>query len=204
MMVTIEPDEALFKELMERLDGKKEGNSSKASREAMKKAINEFAANTKNRLHSETRERYTIKARAFNKSDIKIENATARHLKAFLRVSGPTVGIYKYATRKNGKRKGASAMVLSSGSMEELKIDKDGKTYKAFLATMKTGHKGFFQRVPGEYARTKTNRPKIKEIMSLSEAKALEMVYRQQDAAEMQEQLYTCLHNHINAMLGGE
>lgn len=209
MMLTIQPDQALYEELQKRLDVLGKDNS---SRKAMKEAINEFAADTKNRLYSETRARYTIKARTLKKSDIKIKNASARHLKAFLKVSGPTLAINKYATRKNGKRKGASAMILSSGTMEELKIVEDGKTYKAFLATMKNGHQGFFQRVPGEYTKPKKirrrvlgkARPKIKELVSLSEAKALEMVYREQSTEEIQEELYYQLHNHIETMIGGE
>lgn len=149
MKIQIAPNQAAINAIQKRLFdlGKEEtfGN-------ALKKAINEVATAGKNLLYNETRSEYTIKPAEFKKGDIVRKGATARRLIATLSVRGETPGIRKaYKTRKNSRRKSAGAMVIKSGAMKELELKANGKSYKAFLAKMKTGHEGIFQRTPGKY-----------------------------------------------------
>ena len=208
MRIQIAPNQAALDAIQKRLSemGKEDtfGN-------VLKKAINEVATAGKNLLYSETRSEYTIKPVEFKKSDIVRKGATARKLIATLSVRGETPGIRKaYKTRKNSKRKSAGAMVIKSGAMKELELKANGKSYKAFVAKMKTGHEGIFQRTPGKYmkgyspsGKTK-GREAIKEIMAMSKAKAAEMVYEKGNLySDLQEEISYRLLKHMNAVIGG-
>lgn len=202
IMISPEPD---FGEIKKRLDDIGKGNSANA---AMKKAINEMAVETKNRLHSETKSMYTIKA--LKKSDIKKESASVSRMQAEIKIRGRTLGLKKgYKTRKNGKRKAASATVRKeNGSMREIKMESNGRTYKAFVAKMSSGHEGIFQRVPGKkMKKVKKGRTAaaeaIKEIISLSKAKAAEKAYDEKLSPVMQGELNLRMQKHIGAVLGG-
>ncbi len=200
MIFTIEPVQATYNAVEKRLEDMEKGNS---MRIVMQRAINETATDTKNRLHSESRRQYTIKASEFKKADIKKTRATERRLEAVVRVSGPTVGIRKYKFRKNSKYKAAKAMVLTSGAMKELELKEKGKSYKAFLATMpQSGHEGIFQRVPKKTMRGNPKRQAIKELMSLSKAKASEMVYEKEVSKDRQGELRYRMLKHMNAVIG--
>lgn len=108
------------------------------------------------------------------------------------------------------ERKSAGAMVIKSGAMKELELKANGKSYKAFVAKMKTGHEGIFQRTPGKYmkgyspsGKTK-GREAIKEIMAMSKAKAAEMVYEKGNLySDLQEEISYRLLKHMNAVIGG-
>ena len=119
-----------------------------------------------------------------------------------------SVGKY-YQRRKNSKRTGAKLKILRAGMMQELELQYGQSAYKAFMATMKSGHEGVFQRVPGKYmkkhmpGRNTKGREAIKEIMSLSKAKAAEMVYEREGMyTELQEELTFRLLKHMNAVIG--
>ncbi|MBD5395603.1 MAG: hypothetical protein HDR71_15385 [Lachnospiraceae bacterium] len=207
MRITVTPTQATFLALQKRLDDFGNGDFMK---DAMRKAINEVADDTKNRLHSETRARYTIKASNFKKSDIKKKSATKNHLEATLKVVGPSLGVDKYKAQKNGKRKGAKSQVLKSNAMKELEIIANGKSYKAFMATMKneskdgeiSEHEGIFQRVPGARMKHNPQKEKIKEIMTLSSAHAAGVTYTQEISTDTEYDLNYNLLKHINAVIG--
>lgn len=207
MMIIVKPTPALYIALQNRLDAMGKGDYAK---EAMRKAIRETAKETKERIYSATKETYTIKTSSFKKSDIKVTSPTKNQLSATLKVeSGPLSLRKSYQNRKNGKRKGASAMIKVGGSMKELSIVSGGHNYKAFVTEMQSGHEGIFQRVPGEYmkkyprTRGRKGREKIQEILSMSRAKAAEIAYKEKVASDMQGELSYRLHKHMNAMMGG-
>ena len=68
---------------------------------------------------------------------------------------------------------------------------------------MKTGHEGIFQRVPGEHMEKRQRREKIREIMSMSRAKAAEIVYRDKIEADVKTELSYRLHKHMNEVIYG-
>lgn len=207
MIIRIEPYQATLDAVQKRLTemGKEEGTYA-----VLKKAINEVAGSGKELIYTETRARYTIKRSAFKKTDVVKKAMTARQ-GASLTVKGVTPGIWEaYKTKKNGKKKAAQGMVLKKSTMKELETSAGGKSYKAFVARMKSGHEGIFQRVPGKImkthpaTRTSKGREAIKEIMSMSKAKAAEVVYEKNNVyAKLQDEISFCLLKHMNAVIGG-
>lgn len=219
MIVKVEPNQAAFIALEKRLT---EAGQGSRLREVMKKSINETASAGRDMLYREIREYYTIKG--MRKSDIAKRSTSARNPGATLTVKGPPLGVRgNYQSRKNSRRQAASAMVIKAGAQKKLTFMSGGHPYKAFVATMKTGtgHEGIFQRVPGEYMEREQEKKwlatssrsgtikrsrhweKIKEKMSLSKAKAAEMVYvREGMYTDLQEELTYQLQKHINAVLG--
>lgn len=177
--------------------------------DVLKKAVNEVAGYAKDRIYEEVHDTYTLKG--FKKADIKKKNGTAKSFGATLTVRGETLGVGKYyQRRKNSKRIGAKVKILRAGMMQELEVQYGQSAYKAFMAEMKSGHEGIFQRVPGKYmkkhmpGRNTKGREAIKEITSLSKAKAAEMVYEREGMyAELQEELTFRLLKHMNAVIGG-
>ena len=150
MIVKAEPFRSAYEAVYNQLD--RYGKGREIDR-VMQKAIEETAQSVKGRLYNETRKMYTIKRNEFKESDIGVSRVSAWNPRAVLRITGATLGLRKaYRTRKNGKRKGASAMVRNDGSMKDLTLDAGGKAYKAFLAVItnksKDGkdsiHKGIF------------------------------------------------------------
>ena len=108
MRITVEPAPALYIALQKELEAMGKGDKTK---EVLRKAIRETAKETKERIHSETKELYTIKTASFKKADIKITNPSKENTGALIEVEGRPLGIRKsYQNRKNGIRKGASAM----------------------------------------------------------------------------------------------
>lgn len=205
MIISIEPYPAAINAIEKRLTelGKKD-----RMRDVLKKAVNEAAGSAKDRIYEEVHDAYTLKG--FKKGDIKKKNSTARNFGATLTVRGETLGAGKYyQRRKNSKRTGAKLKILRAGMMQELELQYGQSAYKAFMATMKSGHEGVFQRVPGKYmkkhmpGRNTKGREAIKEIMSLSKAKAAEMVYEREGMyTELQEELTFRLLKHMNAVTG--
>lgn len=201
MKITVEPTPALYSALQKELDAMGKGDRIK---EVLRKAIRETAKETKERIHSETKASYTIKTASFKKTDIKVTNPSRKNTGALIEVEGGPLGIRKsYKNRRNGIRKGASAKVKTDGSMKELTLKSGNKQYKAFVATMKTGHEGIFQRVPGERMEKRPGREKIREMMSLSRSKAAELVFRDKIEADVKGELSYRLHKHMNAAIYG-
>ncbi len=202
MIMIIEPYPAAINAIERQLT---EMGKESRIKDVLKKAVNETASAGKERIHKETKEMYTIKSGAFKKSDVIKKAPTSSHLVATLTIRGEPIGVRKgYQSRTNGKRKGASAMVLRSGEMKELKINVGNSVYKAFVATMKNGHKEIFQRVPGEKMKSNHKREAIKEIVSLSKSKAAEIVYQRNGLyTEFQAEFIFRLLKHMNAVIGG-
>lgn len=189
--------------------------------EVMQKAINDVGKETKDRLHKETKEEYTIKASAFRKADVKRKAAGKRNMSSTIRVTGKLLGLKAgYKTRTNGKRKAAQAAVLKRNSLKALERQAGGKTYKAFMATVQgvskegvvSNHTGIFRRKPGSRMESiivrgkKRNwkRERIEEIMGISAAQAAGMTFERNDFySEIQDEMSFRLLKHMNAVIGG-
>lgn len=177
--------------------------------DVLKKAINETASKGKRDLWKGVKRTYTLEG--FTAGDVKRKGYSARNHGAVLTVTGPVLGILEnYESVPNINEDAAKARVFRSGMLKALEVHNSTSVYKAFVAKMKSGHVGIFQRIPGEYmkkhrpGRNTKGREAIKEIMSLSKAKAAEMVYEREGMyAELQEQLKFRLHKHMNAVIGG-
>lgn len=209
IVVKVEPYKAMLDAIENRLT---EMGQEKNMHNILKKSINAVAKTGKERLHEETKDYYTIKSRVFKKSDIIMRATSSRHPGATLTVKGLRIGVRSgYASRKNGKRKGAGAQILKTSAMKELKITYGGRAYKAFLATMKSGHTGIFQREPEEYMKKhkpiegkRKGREAIKEITSLANAQAAGMAYiRGGLYGDLQEELVYQMLKHMNIVIGG-
>lgn len=200
MIVKIVPAQVTYNAIQKRLNELGKGDS---MRTVMRKAINELATDTKNTLHREVRARYTIQASEFKKADIRKKSASARRLEAHLRVRGPSVAIYKYKNEGNSEHEAAKAMIIKSGTMKELERNAGGRSYKAFIAKMESGHEGIFQRVPNKKMKSNPQKDAIKELMSLSEAKAAGKVYEQEIDGDMQGELRYRMLKHMNAVIDG-
>ena len=209
MMITVEPSPALYLALKKRLEEMGKGDRAK---EVLQKAIKEMAHSTKLRLHSETKAIYTIKRSAFKQSDIRVKNPTKNRLYAMIAVEGePTPLKGGYSSRKNAKRKAASAKVRADGSMKELTLASGGRKYKAFVETMMNVSKGgeisehsnIFQRVPGEKMKNRPGREKIKQIYAPARSLAAKNAYQEKIAPDMQGELSYRLHKHMNAVIYG-
>lgn len=209
MIIKVEPYKATLDAIEERLTemGKEENMHN-----VMKKAINEVAGVGKDLIYAGTKERYTIRSRAFKKSDIVKKSTSSKHPGATLTVKGEPIGVKEgYQSRKNGKRKGASAQVIKGSGMKELTITSGGRAYKAFLATMKSGHTEIFQRKPNQYmdkykpvTGKSKGREAIKEILSLSKSKAAEVAYKKQGIdTKLHEEITYRMLKHMNAVIGG-
>lgn len=220
-MIKIEPVQATYDAVLGKLE--RMGKVSYA-REIMQKAIRETAAQAAGRLPEETRKKYTIKRKDFNKSDVDTSRVTRKHMESIIKVRGPVMALRAYKSRKNGKRKGASAMVKWGGTLKYLSITSGGKEYKAFFATMvntnkngnKSTHDGIFRRVPGSKMDEK-NRPRptkrihrkkkrkpreaIEELLSMSRSKAAEMAFRENMHTDTSNELIYRLHKHMNALI---
>ncbi|MCM1122547.1 MAG: hypothetical protein NC416_08190 [Eubacterium sp.] len=215
MVWQIEPYQATLDAIEKRL---KEVGEERNMHRILRKAVNEVAGVGKEQLHKETKAYYTIKSKAFKKSDIEKKATSSKHPGATITVKGEPIGVKAgYATRKNGKRKGAKVQVLAKSTMQEIQVEHNGHAYKAFMATMtntdsqgnETTHTGIFQRVPGKYMKKyqpikdKTKgREKIKEIYSLSKAKAGEIAYVEEgNYYELSGELVYRLLKNMNAII---
>lgn len=209
MIVKVEPYKAMLDAIESRLA---EMGQEKNMQSILKKSINSVARTGKEKLHAETKRYYTIKGKVFKRSDIVMKSTSQRHPGATLIVKGLRVGIRSgYASRKNDKRKGASAQILKTSAMKELKITYGGRSYKAFLATMKSEHTGIFQREPVKYMKKhqpvtgkNKGREAIKEITSLANAQAAGIAYMRSGLhGDLQEEFVYQMLKHMNAVIGG-
>lgn len=171
--------------------------------DVLKKAINETASKGKRDIWKGVKRTYTLKG--FTAGDVKRKGYSVRHPGAVLTVTGPVLGILEnYETTPNVDEDAAKARVFRSGALRSLEIHNSTSVYKAFVARMKSGHVGIFQRVPGKQMKSNPKKQAIKEIMSLSKSKAAEMVYEKNGMqTELQEELMVRLHKHMNAVIGG-
>lgn len=203
MIIHIEPYQVTFNAIEKRLTemGKKD-----VMNDVLKKAVNEVAKLARERLYEETTERYTITSDVFTQKDIK-KRADNKGQTPSVKITlkGPPVGIRKgYATRANSGRQPAGVSVVRKSGLRDLQFPSGRRVYKGFVAKMNEGHEGIFQRVPGEHMKNSKNREKIKEIHSLSRAKAAAIAFAESGLSrELQSELAYSMHKHMNAAIDG-
>lgn len=216
MVIVFEPTQATYDALQNRLDKLGKGD---AMREVMTLAINDTAEEIKERMHSETKARYAIKEEVYRKGNIRRRKALEGKLESTLKIKGPTLSIWEgYPAEENDadESTGARAMVLNDGVMKELNVKENGHTYKAFLATMKSGHTGIFRRRnkpmqekncprPTEriHKKPRKARESITEIIALSRSKAVEIAYRKEVEVDVMPTYNFRLLQHMNEVVGG-
>ncbi len=206
MNIIITPYPAALDAIERRLTDMGKGDSVNT---VLKKALNETAAAGKKEIWKGVHRTYTQKG--FAAADVEKKSRSGKNPSATLIVKGSPLGVggyYKYT--KNNARHGVKAKILKAGRMKKLELSRSGSSYKAFLAIMKNGHAGVFQRVPGKYMKKHmpgkniNGREAIKEIVSLSKAKAAERVYEREGLyTELQEELVFRMHKHMNAVISG-
>lgn len=200
IIVSAQPHSAAIDAIEKRLT--EMGKESRMN-DVVKKAIDETAAKGKKELWKGVKKRYTLED--FSAGDVRKRGYSARSPAAVLTVTGPALGILKhYKTIPNDIDNAARLQVFKADTMKTLTIHNNGSVYKAFLAKMKSGHEGIFQRVPGKKMEKDPKKQAIKEILSLSKSKAAEMVYEKNGVyAVIQEEMVLRLHKHMNAVIGG-
>lgn len=115
----------------------------------MKRTINDTAKSARGKILEEVERKYVMKKSGFEK-DVTIEYATERHWNATIETEGEPNPLYSFQTRKNRGKTAAKAKVLSTSTLEELKVkgaDRNGKDLKAFVQQTKNGHYGVFRRI---------------------------------------------------------
>lgn len=151
-MMRIELEQNAYEEINKKLK-----ELGKTSSSVLKKAVNEAAKKAEKEIPNEIKENYTTKRSAL-KGATKIKKATVKSLSATITVKSNAISAKKgYETKKNTKKIAARLKVLQENSLKKLELE--GR--KAFLATMKNGHTGVFQRIPGSAVKGKE---KIKEF----------------------------------------
>ena len=105
-------------------------------------ALNQTARDAQKILLKEAKDSYTIKPKYFNKGSqgLQIRKATTRTLSAMLDSKGEPIDLYNFKNRATETSTRAS--VKKGGGMKNLLIEDRW----AFVATMKSGHTGLFQR----------------------------------------------------------
>lgn len=153
----------------------------------LKNAVNELAVRTKNRIFQEERKTYVLKTAAYKKGDLKVKKATVSQIGAEISSKGESLSLKKYyRTRKNTKYRGAAAMVKKrTGTPVVLQ----GEYGQAFVATMKSGHTGIFERKGKK-------RLKIHELFGPGAGKITEKMFQL-----MQEEVGDALKERVNALL---
>lgn len=200
LMVSVRPSSVAIDAIEKRLT---ELGKEDRMNDVLKKAINETASKGKRELWKGVKRTYTLKG--FTAGDVKRKGYSARHPGAVLTVTGPVLGILEnYESIPNVNENAAKLQVFRSGALKALEIHNYKSVYKAFMAKMKSGHAGIFQRVPGKQMKNNPKKTAIKEIMSLSKSKAAEKIFEKNGMQnELQEELMIRLHKHMNAVIGG-
>lgn len=200
MIISIAPYETTLDAIEKRLTelGKEDSMGT-----VLKKAINEVAGVGKKQIWKGVGRDYTLKG--FTAGDVKKKSSNAGHPSVTLTIKGAPLAVLKYYEhRNNDAEHGAMVRILKAWAMKQLEIRSGNRVYKVFSAKMRSEHEGLFQRIPGKRMKRK-KREAIKEIMSLSKAKAAEMVYEKRGLyTELQEGLVVRLHKHMHAVIGGQ
>lgn len=151
----------------------------------IRKAINKTARNARKRILQGVKSDYAIKGASAK--DVRLKTATASRLWAEIDSAGrPLSLVSHYRSRKNTKRNAARAAVKRGAPLKRL----EAGGLKGFVAVMRNGHRGIFQR------RSIARKP-IKEFYGPSVPKLAEMEYRTLEE-ETGRELESALWNFID------
>lgn len=78
-----------------------------------------------------------------------------------------------------------------------------GDKYKGFIVKYKSGHYALAQRVPGKKMRSNPHKEAIKSLLSISEPKAEEIVYRDEIQKDIHDILQRNIQEQIRRFTGG-
>lgn len=147
----------------------------KEMRRGLKDAVNEMARQTREDIHNEVMEDYTLKASLFRKGDVRMNRATNSKLVAKLAIEGGPIPLTKgYKIRKNTKHLAVRARVKKGPGFKELK---KGKKLKAFITRVQTGHEGIYHY--DIFQREGSNKLPIKTFQGPGRAKLSEKIFEQ-------------------------
>lgn len=215
MIMKIETYRATYDAIQKRLEDMGKADS---MRTVMLNAINDLARDIKSSTYQETTGMYAIKNEVFQKNDIR-KRTSKQHLEAVLKVKGSPLGIWEgYEATGNAGTEGASATIKRAGGRKPLEKKAGGRTYKAFIATMKNGHEGIFQRRDDKFMeeakrpqpakriprKKRKRREAVEELLTLSRSKAVEMAYRKNIQPGVQNELVHRMLKHMNAVIRGK
>lgn len=178
MKVEVTFEEDMLKQVEKRLGAMKE----KAPK-VLKLAVNDTARKARSRLAKEAQKKYAVKGTALNKSMF-IKFGTNAQPSAVIFVKGRPIPAYNFKRRAGTKGSGtyfnpvlhrrqkgkggraAQIQQLKSSSLTQISLPNGaGKERKAFIATMKSGHTGVFQRREGK---KRGDKKEIRELMGSS------------------------------------
>ena len=147
----------------------------KEMRRGLKDAVNEMARQTGEDIRNKVMEDYTLKASLFRKGDVRMNRATNSKLMAKLTIEGGPISLKKgYKTRKNTKHLAVRAKVKKGPGFKELK---KGKSFKAFITRVQTGHEGVYHY--DIFQRESSSKLPIKIFQGPGRAKLSEKIFEQ-------------------------
>lgn len=165
----------------------------------LKLAINDTARKAKTGLAKNVSKAYAIKQKDFKQFET-IQYATKSKLSAKVNIRSQVLTVYKYFQYKPNVPgiggRGARIKVLKNESLSEV------GTPKLFIATMKSGHTGIFQRRPDK------KRGEPKEIREMLGPSAPNLAYNKKNGAynedfqrEINEYLMQRIHHQMDRIL---
>lgn len=129
---------------------------------ATARALNRAATTVRAEARKEIRSRYNVTATRVNKI-LKLKNATATNPDAIVSAKDTRLALAVFGA-KQSKRGKVTVKVLRTGARRVVKGNPN-LPGKPFLATLKTGHVGIFQRTQ---AKRPYSKPVMKELFSVS------------------------------------
>lgn len=128
---------------------------------ALSRAINDAVRKSKTISSQEIRQIYNIKARDISPT-LKTKLSSPKSLQGELDASAPMIPLIQFLRSapksQAGPLQGISVQVLKTGGRSELQFG------RAFIATMKNGHTGIFERIPGK---SSAGHDKIRQLFSI-------------------------------------
>ena len=183
-------------------------NIPKGAERAYMNAINRGLSRVKTAAWQGIKQVYTVQAAALNAAtNTRIQKASTGNLAGFVRFAGYKIPLYKF--KVSPKQPGGKKLVRAS-------VKKGGGAVfeSAFIAAMKSGHVGVFERtgeqgIAGRLAKTKTpggtmHTEKLEEKMGLSAAQmAGQEAVSRQVQEEAQRLVNERLEHEIDRLLNG-
>ena len=158
--IRINIDTKDIKKKIKHLEGIKNGGA-----KAVMRALNRTVNGMKTDAAKEVSSRYTAKQKDV-KDKLQTGKASMSNLSVALRSKGRPMASAKFrhtANKNPGKKKGKPVSLVAMKGQRLMKLHGDGKKSTAFMASMKSGHRGIFQRIVNLGDK---DREKIREVYS--------------------------------------
>jgi len=102
------------------------------------RAVNKVARGARTRVVRAVAGRVAVKQGELRRRNVTLKTANYKHLSAHLRISGARIPVIRFGARQT--RRGVSYRIEKRGSRRKVR--------RAFIATMRSGHRGVFTRDP--------------------------------------------------------